>query len=175
MAVVGQGTFGCDTAQRLGELASAEDLKFGSGDRMFPIQFPKLQSSGDGVFNRRGFAERGYKFGHLESLLERIRQEAVKAVVIVHDEKFSSAKELETLRQILIEVPFSLVLEPIPSEVSEWATARLPAATYLAESDFVVNHEGQLRRYQKALEAPKGVRSTVEWIRALKSVTLVTA
>ena len=65
------------------------------------------------------------------------------AVVILHDEDFSSAREVETLRQILIEVPFSLVLEPIPSEVSQWAAARLPVATYLEESDFVVNAEGR--------------------------------
>jgi len=175
VAVVGQGTFGCDTAQRLGELASAEDLKFGSGDRMFPIQFPKLQSSGDGVFNRRGFAERGYKFGHLEDLLERVRQGSVKAVVILHDDEYAGVRELETLRQILIEAPFSLALEPVPSEISEWASARLPVATYLEESDFVVNHEGHLRRYQKAVEPPKGVRSAVEWIKSLKAATFVTA
>jgi len=175
VAVVGQGTFGCDTAQRLAELAASEDLKFGSGDRTFPIQYPKLQSSGDGIFNRRGFAERGYKFGHLEDLLERIRSGQVNAVVILHDEDFASTRELETLRQILIEVPFSLVLEPIPSEISEWASARLPVATYLEENDFVVNHEGCLRRYQKALEPPKGVLSAAAWIKALSKASLVLA
>jgi NADH-quinone oxidoreductase subunit G len=167
VAVIGQGTFGCDTAQRLGELASADHLKFGSGDKLYQIQFPKLQMSGDGIFNRRGFAERGYRFGHLEALLESIREGAVKAVVILHDEEFSSVRELEVLRQILIEAPFSLVMEPIPSEISEWATARLPVATYLEESDFVVNHEGKLRRYQKALEPPKGIRPVTAWAREL--------
>ena len=170
VAVIGQGTFGCDTAQRLAELASGDHLRFGCGDKLCQIQFPKLQTSGDGIFNRRGFAERGYKFGHLEALLDMVREGAVKAVVILHDEEFSSARELETLRQILIEVPFSLVLEPIPSEISEWATARLPVATYLEESDFVVNHEGELRRYQKALEPPKGIKPVTAWIRALRSV-----
>ena len=91
----------------------------------------------------------------------------MKAVVILHDEEFASARELETLRQILIEVPFSLVMEPIPSEISEWATARLPVATYLEESDFVVNHEGQLRRYQKVLEPPKGIKPVTAWAREL--------
>jgi NADH-quinone oxidoreductase subunit G len=173
VAVIGQGTFGCDTAQRLGELASADHLKFGSGDKLCQIQYPKLQTSGDGIINRRGFAERGYKFGHLEALLETVREGSVKAVVILHDEEFSSARELEVLRQILIEIPFSLVLEPIPSEVSEWATARLPVATYLEESDFVINHEGKLRRYQKALEPPKGIKPVTAWIRALRAIPAV--
>jgi len=167
-AVIGQGTFGCDTAQRLGALASADGLRFGSGDITHSIQFPKFQSSSDGIFNRRGFAERGFKFGHLEALLDQIREGSVKSVVILHDEAFSSARELEILRQILLQVPFSLVLEPIPSEVSEGATARLPVATYLEESDFVVSHDGHLRRYQKALEAPKGIRSAAQWLKALQ-------
>jgi NADH-quinone oxidoreductase subunit G len=168
VAVIGQGTFGCDTAQRLGELATSEHLKFGSGDKLYQIQYPKLQTSGDGIFNRRGFAERGYKFGHLEPLLDMVREGAVKGIVILHDEEFSSARELEILRQILIEAPFSLVMEPIPSEISEWATARLPVATYLEESDFVINHEGKLRRYQKALEPPKGIKPVTAWARALR-------
>jgi NADH-quinone oxidoreductase subunit G len=175
VAVVGQGTFGCDTAQRLAELAASEELRFGSGDRTFPIQYPKLQSSGDGIFNRRGFAERGYRFGHLEALLESIRAGAVNAVVILHDEDFASAREVETLRQILIEVPFSLVLEPIPSEISEWAAARLPVATYLEEADFVVNCEGRLRRYQKVLDPPKGIRPAAAWLKALRSSILAPA
>ena len=168
LAVVGQGTFGCDTAQRLADLASEDQLRFGSGDKLCQIQFPSLQTSGDGIFNRRGFAERGFKFGHLEVLLELVRAESVKAVVILHDEEFTSARELELLRQILIEVPFSLVLEPSPSEVSEWATARLPVATYLEESDFVINHEGKVRRYQKALEPPRGVKPVTAWMKELR-------
>ena len=94
----------------------------------------------------------------------------MKAVVILHDEEFSSARERETLRQILLEAPFSLAMEPIPSEVSEWATARLPVATYLEESDFVINHEGRLSRYQKALEPPRGIKPATAWIRALRSL-----
>ena len=169
--MIGQGTFGCDTAQRLAELASGDHLRFGSGDKLCQIQFPSLQTSGDGIFNRRGFAERGYRFGHLEALLDMVREGAVKAVVILHDEAFSSARELETLRQILIEVPFSLVLEPLPSEISEWATRpACPVATYLEENDFVVNHEGKLRRYQKALEPPPGIRPVTAWVRALRSL-----
>ncbi|HWQ08386.1 MAG TPA: 2Fe-2S iron-sulfur cluster-binding protein, partial [Holophaga sp.] len=53
VAVIGQGTFGCDTAQRLAELASTDSLRFGSGDKLCTIQFPQLQTSGDGIFNRR--------------------------------------------------------------------------------------------------------------------------
>ena len=175
VAVVGQGTFGCDTAQRLAELASGDLLRFGSGDKLCPIQFPALQTSGDGIFNRRGFAERGYRFGHLEDLLDMVREGAVKAVVILHDEAFTSARELETLRRILAEVPFSLALEPLPSGISEWATACLPVATYLEESDFVINHEGKLRRYQKALEPPQGVRPATAWLRVLRPVQVVPA
>ncbi|HNX94302.1 MAG TPA: 2Fe-2S iron-sulfur cluster-binding protein [Holophaga sp.] len=173
-AVIGQGTFGCDAAQRLGELASTENLRFGSGDRMFPIQFPKLQTSSDGIFNRRGFAERGFAFGHLDALRQRIQNGSVKSVVLLHDEAFSSANEIEILRQILIEVPFSLVLEPIPSELSEWASARLPVATYLEESDFVITHDGRLRRYQKALDAPKGIRPVAAWLKELRLASLAT-
>lgn len=173
VAVIGQGTLGCDTAQRLGSLASSDHLKFGSGDLAHPISFPKLQTSGDGIINRRGFAERGFKFGHLDALLEQVRQGAVKSVVLLHDSAFTSARELETLRQILQEAAFSLVLEAIPSEVSTWATALLPTATYLEESDFIVTHDGKLRRYQKALEAPRGIRSAAQWFQALKQLAPV--
>ncbi|HWQ10575.1 MAG TPA: molybdopterin-dependent oxidoreductase, partial [Holophaga sp.] len=121
---------------------------------------------------RRGFAERGFSFGHLDGLLDRIREGAVQSVVVLHDEEFSSARELETLRQILIEASFSVALEPIPSEISEWASARLPVATYLEESDFVVNHEGRMRRYQKALEPPRGIQPAATWLRALRQAML---
>jgi len=167
VAVIGQGTFGCDTAQRLGDLASGPDLRYGSGDRLDQIQFPALQSSSDGVFNRRGFSERGFRFGHLEELLARVRSGEVKAVVLLHDDEFSGRNETARIREILEAVPFSLVLEPVPGDLSLAGTARLPVATYLEENDFVVNHDGEIRRYQKALEPPKGVKTVAAWAREL--------
>jgi len=163
VAVVLQGTFGCDTAQRFGELAASPDLRFGSGECLYPIQFPALQTSADGIFNRRGCSERGYRFGHLEELLERVRSGEVGAVVILHDAAFTSVRESQQLKEIMAAARFSLVFEPIPGELSDLATARLPVATYLEETDFVVNHEGELRCYKKALDPPKGVKSAVEW------------
>ncbi len=167
VAVVGQGTFGCDAAQRWAALAGREELCFGSGDRRYPLLYPELQGSGDGIFNRRGFAERGYRFGHLGELLDLIREGEVKAVLVLHDAEFSSHHENQQLRQIVEGAAFSLVLEPLPSELSQVATARLPVATYLEESDFVINHEGELRRYQRTLTPPKGVLSMVAWGKAL--------
>jgi len=170
VAVIGQGTFGCDTAQRLAELASSPELCFGSGDRIVPIQFPKLQTSGDGVFNRRGFSERGFRFHRLDALLEQVKSGAVKAVVLLHDEAFSSKAEQDLLASIVAAAPFSLVLEPIPGALSAQATATLPVTTHLEESDFVVNHDGHIRRYQKALEAPKGIQPVTRWVVALKKI-----
>jgi NADH dehydrogenase/NADH:ubiquinone oxidoreductase subunit G len=166
-AVLVQGTFGCDTAQRLGDLASLPDLRFGTGERTYPIRYPSLQPSADGIFNRRGLAERGYRFDRLEELAERIGKGEVGAVVVLHDEEFSSAEETRRLREIIAAARFSLVLEPIPGALSGLGTARLPVATYLEESDFVVNHEGELRCYKKALDPPRGVRPAVEWARVL--------
>jgi NADH-quinone oxidoreductase subunit G len=167
VAVVGQGTFGCDAAQRLGELASSPDLRYGSGDRVEQIQFPALQQSSDAIINRKGFSERGFRFGHLDELLARVQSGEVRAVVLLHDDAFSGKNETARLREILAAVPFSLVLEPIPGELSKAGTATLPVATYLEESDFVINHEGELHRYQKALEPPRGVRTVTAWAREL--------
>jgi len=167
VAVLAQGTFGCDAAQRLGDLASAPEWRYGTGDHVHPIRFPALQPSGDGIFNRRGLAERGYRFGQLEELLERIRQGRVGAVVVLHDEAFSSAGESRRLEEVLEAARFSLVLEPLPGALSRAATATLPVATYLEEADFVVNHEGELRCYRKALEPPRGVKTVVDWARDL--------
>jgi NADH-quinone oxidoreductase subunit G len=166
LAVVGQGTFGCDTAQSLGALTSP-DLRFGTGDLHIPIAFPDLQTSGDGVFNRRGFGERGFRFGHLESLLEQLRAGRVGAVVVIHDEAFSSVRENALLREIVADAPFSLVLEPLPSGLGEAANARLPMTTYLEENDFVINHDGELRQYRQALVPPAGIRPFPAWARAL--------
>ena len=173
VAVVAQGTFGCDTAQRMAELASGPELLFGSGDQLYPIQFPALQTSGDGIINRRGFAERGFRFGQLEALKARVEQGEIGAIVFLHDAEFSSQAETALLKELLASVPFSLALEPIPSELSALASASLPVATYLEENDFIVNHDGELRRYQKALEPPKGVKPAAAWARELLAPTLV--
>jgi len=175
VAVVGQGTFGCDTAQRLGELASSPELRYGSGDRLVQIQYPALQLSSDGVFNRRGFSERGFRFGHLDDLKARVARGEVKAVVLLHDEEFSSRSETALLKEILAAVPFSLVLEPIPGELSALGTARLPVATYLEESDFIVDHDGAIQRYQKALDPPRGVRTVPAWVKELAGAALAHA
>ena len=173
VAVIGQGTFGCDTAQRLAELASEPSLVFGSGDLVHAIRFPALQKSADGVLNRRGFTDRGFRFGQLETLKERIQKGEVGAVVLLHDAEFSSAAETALLTSILAAAPFSLALEPIPSSLGELATATLPVATYLEESDFIVNHDGELRRYQQALEPPKGVRTAAAWAKELTAPVMV--
>ena len=167
VAVAVQGTFGCDAAQRLGDLASAPDLRYGTGEHEIPIRFPALQASADGIFNRRGLAERGYRFGQLEDLRDRVRRREVGAVVVLHDPAFAGGREAELLGEILQTAAFSLVLEPLPGPLSGMAAATLPAATYLEESDFVINHEGELRCYRKALEPPRGVKPTVEWAKDL--------
>jgi len=142
----------------------------GTGDLLAQIQFPALQLSSDAVINRRGLSERGFRFGHLEDLLARVRSGEVGAVVMLHDEEFTGRNETARLKEILEAAPFSLMLEPIPGELSEAATARLPVATYLEESDFVVNHEGELCRYRQALTPPKGVRTVSAWVRELAAV-----
>ena len=42
--------------------------------------------------------------------------------------------------------------------------------SYAEESDFIVNHDGELRRYQKALQPPKGVRTVSAWVKDLAAV-----
>ena len=167
VAVVVQGTFGCDTAQRLGDLASSPELRFGSGTRSYPILFPALQSSEDGVFNRRGLGERGYRFGLLDSLREQVRAGEVGAVILLHDDEGSTPEEIQQLKNILALAKFSLVLEPFPGDLSRAGISQIPVATYLEETDFVVNHEGELRCYQKAMEPPKGVKPALAWARDL--------
>ena len=167
VAVIGQGTFGCDAAQRLGELAGGEDLRYGSGDRVIPALLPRFQTSTDGVVNRRGFSERGYRFGALEELLAKVQSGAVKAVVLLHDAAFSGAEETALLGRILQAASFSVALEVKPSALGQQATAWLPITTVAEESDFIVNHDGELRRYQKALKPPTGVCTVPAWAKAL--------
>ena len=170
VAVIGQGTFGCDTAQRLGELAASADLRYGSGDRTIPVVLPKYQTSADGILNRRGFTERSFRFGVLEELLAKVQKGEVKAVALLHDAAFTSEKESELLGQILKAAAFSLAFEVEPSALGRAATAWLPITTFAEESDFIINHDGDLRRYQKALQAPKGVRTVPAWVKDLAAV-----
>ena len=169
-AVIGQGTFGCDTAQRLSELASTADLRYGSGDRTISVVLPKYQTSADGILNRRGFTERGFRFGALDDLLAKVQKGEVQAVALLHDAAFTSTKELELLGQILKTAAFSLALEVEASDLGRAATAWLPITNYAEESDFIVNHDGELRRYQKALQPPKGVRTVPAWVKELVAV-----
>ena len=170
VAVIGQGTFGCDAAQRLGELAASADLRYGSGDKTISVVLPKYQTSADGILNRRGFTERGFRFGALEELLGKVQGGEVKAVVLLHDAAFTSIKESELLGQILKAAAFSLALEAEVSSLGRSATAWLPITNVAEESDFIVNHDGELRRYQKALQAPKGVRTVAAWVKELAAV-----
>ncbi len=86
----------------------------------------------------------------------------------LHDGEHSTPAETAKLEEILEAARFSLVMEPFPGPLSDLGTARLPVATYLEENDFVVNHEGVLRCYKKALDPPKGVRPIVDWARDLQ-------
>ncbi|MBP1773317.1 MAG: nqo3 [Holophagaceae bacterium] len=172
-AVIGQGTFGCDAAQRLGELATSADLRYGSGDKTIPVVLPKYQTSADGILNRRGFTERGFRFGALEDLLGKVQKGEVKAVVVLHDAAFTSSKEADLLGQILKAAPFSLALEFEASDLGRAATAWLPITSFAEESDFIVNHDGELRRYQKAIQPPKGVRTVPAWVKDLAAVPVL--
>ena len=169
-AVIGQGTFGCDAAQRLGELATSAELRYGSGDRTVAVVLPKYQTSSDGILNRRGFEERGFRFGDLEDLLGKVERGEVKAVVLLHDAAFTSAGETALLSRILKAAAFSLAMECEPSGLGRAATAWLPITNCAEESDFIVNHDGDLRRYQKALQPPKGVRTVPAWVKDLVAV-----
>jgi NADH-quinone oxidoreductase subunit G len=157
IAVIGQGTFGNDAAQALGELATEETWRFGTGEKHYAIENPRLQSDADGIFNRRGFSERGFRFGLLDTLQGMVESGLVKALVILHDKDFSSTKETERLLALVKAAPFSLVLETRGSELGTAANAQIPVTTYLEESDTVTTHQGELHAYQKALEAPRGI------------------
>ena len=57
-----------------------------------------------------------------------------------------------------------------PSDLGLQATAWLPITNHAEESDFIVNHDGELRRYQKALQPPKGVCTVPAWVKELAAV-----
>jgi len=174
VAVVAQGAFGCDALQQLGELASLKSLRYAHGNVRIPIQNAAIQKSEDGVINRSGITARGYKFGALHELLSKVEAGEIKAVVLYHDSEFSDESENALLRRIVKCAPFSLLLEPIPSDLTEVTTATLPVTTYLEESDFIIDHQGNLKRYTKALTPPKGVRTPAAWVKEL-TLTAVAA
>jgi anaerobic selenocysteine-containing dehydrogenase len=170
VAVAAQGTFGCNALQQLGGLATSESLRFAHGNKHRPIQNAAIQKSDDGVINRSGIIARGFRFGALQELLSKIEAGEVKAAVVYHDAEFSDDAENALLRRIVEKVPFSLLLEPIPSDLAKAATATLPVATYLEESDFVIGHQGDEKHYSQVLEPPGGVKTPAAWVRELSAV-----
>lgn len=109
--------------------------------------------------------ERGYRFSALDELEQLIASGQVKSLVVLFDPAFSCVRETERVLALVKAAPFSLVLESVASALGQAASAQLPVTTQLEESDFVTNHEGELRRYQKALEPPKGVRIVPAWVK----------
>jgi len=172
VAVVAQGTFGCDALQQLGELASSELLRYAHGNVRIPIQNAAIQKSEDGVINRAGITARGYRFGALHELLSKVEAGEIKAVVLYHDSAFSDESENALLRRIAECAQFSLLLEPISSDLVKAAKATLPVTTYLEESDFIIDHQGVLKRYTKALTPPRGIRTPAAWVKELKLTTV---
>jgi NADH dehydrogenase/NADH:ubiquinone oxidoreductase subunit G len=168
MAVLAQGAFGCDALHLLKELASAETLLFAHGNVQRSVLNAKIQQSEDGIINRKGIIDRGYRFGALQELLSKVEAKEVGAVVIYHDSEFSDEAENATLSRIAEKAAFSLLLEPIPSTLAELATATLPVTTYLEEADFIIDHLGRAKHYAKALEPPKGIKPPGEWVREIR-------
>jgi NADH dehydrogenase/NADH:ubiquinone oxidoreductase subunit G len=167
VAVAAQGAFGCNALQQLGGLATSESLRFAHGNKQRPIQNAAIQKSEDGVINRSGIIARGFRFGALQELLSKIEAGEVRAAVVYHDAEFSDEAENALLRRIVEKVPFSLLLEPIPSDLAEAATATLPVTTYLEEADFIIGHNGDEKHYAQALEPPKGVKTPAAWAKEL--------
>jgi NADH-quinone oxidoreductase subunit G len=175
VAVAAQGAFGCDALQQLGELASSESLRYAHGNARIPVQNAAIQKSEDGVINRSGITARGYRFGALNELLSKVEAREVKAVVLYHDSEFSDESENALLRRIVERAPFSLLLEPIPSDLADAATATLPVTTYLEESDFIIDHQGSVKQYTKALTPPRGVKTPAAWVRELTLTSVAAA
>jgi NADH dehydrogenase/NADH:ubiquinone oxidoreductase subunit G len=171
VAVVAQGTFGCNALQQLGGLATFESLRYAHGNKRCPIQNAAIQKSEDGVINRAGITARGFRFDALNELLSKIEAGEVKSAVVYHDSEFSDDAENTLIRRIVEKVPFSLLLEPIPSDLVEVATATLPVTTYLEESDFIIGYDGGEKHYAQALEPPKGIKTPATWTKELSEVT----
>jgi NADH-quinone oxidoreductase subunit G len=163
VAVVAQGAFGCGALQALAGLASSDALRYAHGNRRIPVQSPAIQKSDDAVINRAGVAALGYRFNALPELLSRLEAWEVKSVVLYHDHWFSDEAQNALLGRILQKAVFSLLLEPVPSDLAGSAKALLPVTTYLEESDQIIDHQGAAKRYAKALEPPDGVRTPSAW------------
>jgi NADH dehydrogenase/NADH:ubiquinone oxidoreductase subunit G len=172
-AVAASGVFGCDALQALAGLASSDSLRYAHGNRRIPVQNAAIQKSDDGVINRAGAMARGYRFSALQELLSKLEAGEVKSVVLYHDSWFSDDAENGLLGLILQKAAFGLLLEPIPSPLTALvasvasATALLPTTTYLEESDLVIDHAGNVKRYSKALEPPMGVMAPAAWVKEL--------
>lgn len=172
-AVVAQGTIGCDAAQKVAECASSPSHLYGSGDLRLPIDLAHLQKETDGIINRKGLEQRGFRFGQLESLKAQIAQGHIKTVILVHDQSVSSEEETALLMQILKTATTSIVFEVLQSELGKLATLWLPMTSYVEENDFVININGEICRYQKVLKAPDGCNTLVHWMQCLRSSSLV--
>ncbi|MFZ9186791.1 MAG: hypothetical protein ACO219_04375, partial [Holophagaceae bacterium] len=173
-AVVVQGTVGCDAAQKIAECASSPEHRYGSGDRRLPIDLAHLQQETDGVINRKGLEQRGYRFGQLATLKKQLEEGSIKTVILVHDERISSVAEVALLKEILQLASTSIVFEVLQSELGQLATLWIPMTSYVEESDFVINLRGEICRYQKALKAPDGCSTIIQWLQILRTSTLAT-
>jgi len=88
-------------------------------------------------------------------------------VVLLHDTFFTS-QGAELLGQILKAVP-SACLEVETLGSGSCGDCVLPITSFAEESDFVVNHDGELRRYQKALQPPRR-RTVPAWVKDLAAI-----
>ena len=171
-AVVAQGTIGCDAAQKIAECASSPNHLYGSGDRQLPIDLAHLQHETDGVINRKGLEQRGYRFGQLAALKKQIEEGQIKTVILVHDELVSSDAEAALLKEILQLASTSIVFEVLQSPLGQLATLWIPMTSYVEENDFVINLRGEICRYQKVLKAPEGCSTVIQWVQSLRSSSL---
>jgi anaerobic selenocysteine-containing dehydrogenase len=145
-------------------MASSKSLLFAHGNSHRPILNAKIQHSEDGAINRNGAKAIGYRFGALQELLAKVESKDIGAVVIYHDSEFSDDAENALLGRIAEKAAFTLLLEPLPSGLAALASATLPVTTYLEEADCVIDHQGRTKKYEKALEPPKGIKTPGEWV-----------
>ena len=174
-AVVAQGTLGCDAAQTIATCASSPDHLYGSGDCRLPIDLAHLQQETDGVINRKGFEQRGYRFGQLTTLHKQVEEGRIKTVIVVHDERVSSEAEAALLKDIIQKAETSIVFEVLQSEVGQRATLWIPITSYVEENDFVINLRGEICRYQKVLQPPEGCSTIAQWLQNLRAPSFTAA
>jgi NADH dehydrogenase/NADH:ubiquinone oxidoreductase subunit G len=118
--------------------------------------------------------QRGYRFGQLATLKKQLEEGSIKTVILVHDERISSVAEVALLKEILQLASTSIVFEVLQSELGQLATLWIPMTSYVEESDFVINLRGEICRYQKALKAPDGCSTIIQWLQILRTSTLAT-